>query len=274
MRPERSAELSSELRRNYERDGVAYPVTVMSTAEAAHHYSDLLEIEARHGPMHYRVKPYLLSVSAFQIATNAALLDAVEAIIGPDILLWDSSFVIKEAGSSQFVSWHQDLTYWGLDMSTDDDLASAWVALTPATRGNGCMQFVRGSHKAGELAHVDTYDETNILHRGQSIADEYAEEDISQIELAAGQASLHHGWAVHSSNPNTSAERRVGLVMNFVKPNVRQVVGDAESATLVRGEDRIGNFRDESACERDFDVVNVAFQLDIETRKRDVYDTA
>ncbi len=258
----------------YRTAGFHFPIAVLSAAEAATHVTRLGDFEEAHGPMHYRVKPYLIFTSAWEIATHPALLDAVESVLGPDILLWDSSYVIKEPGSSSIVSWHQDLTYWGLDMNSDDDLVSAWVALTPADCANGAMRFVRGSHRQGRFNHADTYDRNNILHRGQTITDQFDDADIVQMQLAAGQASFHHGWAVHASGQNTTPSRRVGIVMNYVRPGVRQVVGDVESATLVRGEDRHRNFRSEPECERDFAPTNVAFQEDVERRKREVYDRA
>lgn len=224
--------------------------------------------------MHYRVKPYLIFESAYRIATYPGLLDAVESVLGPDILLWDGSYIVKEPCSESFVSWHQDLTYWGLSMESDFDLVSAWVALTPATQSNGSMRFVRGSHKQGAYRHEDTFGDKNILHRGQTISSDFDESSIIQMELAAGQASLHQGWTVHSSGPNSTATRRVGIVMNYLKPNVRQVVGDCESATLVRGEDHFGHYLSEPVCDSDFAPANVAFQLEMERKKREVYDNA
>jgi len=258
----------------YQENGFHYPIYVMRADAAAEHTAELEAIEADHGPMHYRVKPYLVSTSAWQIATNPSLLDAIESVLGPDILLWDCSYIIKEPHNDGFVSWHQDLTYWGLNMESDDDLVSAWVALSATTQANGAMQFVKSSHTRGTFVHQDTYDDNNILHRGQAIADDFDPASIARMELAAGQASLHHGWTVHSSGPNTTGDRRVGIVMNYLKPSVRQVVGDFETATLVRGEDRYGNFKTEPKCETDFAPANVAFQLEMERRKREVYDTA
>ena len=251
-----------------------FPIDVMSSEDAGSHYKRLINIEALHGPMHYRVKPYLLLRSAFEIATSPALLDAVESLLGSDILLWDGAYIIKEPCTGNFVSWHQDLTYWGLESESDDDLVSAWVALTPAIRENGCMRFVNGSHKGEKYAHEDTYDEKNLLHRGQSIHEQFDRHLISHIELSPGQASLHHGWAIHSSHPNTSGNRRVALNLNYVKPSVRQIIGQDESATLVRGKDTHGHFKPEPICESDFDRDNVVFQLESERKKREVYDTA
>ena len=266
--------ISRQLRKMYQDKGFAFPVDVMSDGDAAQHHRRLTEFEAKQGPMHYRVKPYLIFRSAYEIATHPKLLDAIESVLGPDILLWDCSYVIKEPESEGYVSWHQDLTYWGLKMQSDDDLVTAWVALTPSTTGNGCMQFVNGSHNCQRFAHEDTYDEKNILHRGQSIHDDFDDSLITQIELLPGQASLHHGWAVHSSNPNNSGTRRVAIVSNYVKPSVQQVVGDEESATLVRGRDDYGHFLPEPVCQTDLAPDNVAFQLASENKKREVYDTA
>lgn len=267
-------DLTAQQLADYRGNGFLFPITVMGEADMRQHLDSLTALEARFGPMHYRVKPYLLVRSAYEIATNPLLLDAVESVLGPDILLWDGSYVIKEPHTRNFVSWHQDLTYWGLEMESDDDIVSAWVALTPATPRNGCMRFVRGSHRAGKFDHHDTFDDSNILHRGQSIAAEFDASDIAQIELAPGQVSLHQGWAVHSSNPNASDVRRVGLVLNYIKPSARQTVGIDETATLVRGTDSFGNFAEEPACDGDFTPVNVEFQSNVEAKKREVYDTA
>ncbi len=133
--------LSEQQIEAYRRDGGLFPIAVMSEAEAAEHRRRLEAAETAHGNMHYRSKPYLVFASAKEIAGNAILLDAAEDILGPDILLWNSAYVIKEARDHRYVSWHQDLTYWGLD---SDQLVTAWVALTPATPDNGGMRFVPG----------------------------------------------------------------------------------------------------------------------------------
>ena len=94
------------------------------------------------------------------------------------------------------------------------------------------------------------------------------------VELAAGQASLHHGWVVHSSHPNTSDDRRIGLVLNYIKPGVRQIITTEETATLVRGVDLFGHFKPEPLCEDDFTPDSLAFQAEIERLKHQVYDQA
>ncbi len=250
--------------------GFVFPVQVMPEAEARSHRTRLEQAEAVHGPMHYVVKPYLFLSSAREIACHPALLDAVEDILGPDILLWDSAYVIKEPRDPRFVSWHQDLTYWGLD---SDDVVTAWVALTEATPANGGMRMLPGSHKAGKVPHLDTHDPSNILHRGQRIDMTLEDSAASDVILAPGQASLHHGWVMHASGGNGTGDRRIGLTVQFLTPRVRQTKSDLESATLVRGTDRYMHFRQEPAFAGDFAPETMAFQKDVERLKRQVYDT-
>jgi len=244
---------SSELER-YRSDGCLHPVRLMGSGEMAEHRRRLERAEVRHGTMHYRVKPYLLLTSAAEIGRLPVLLDAVEDILGPDILMWDSAYVIKEPGDKRFVSWHQDLTYWGLDCS---ELVTAWVALTRSGSENGCMRFIPGSHGNGKLAHEETYDAENILHRGQRISGGFDEAEAVDIVLAPGEASLHHGWVMHASKPNTSKERRIGLTIQYAATSVRQTVADRESA-----------------IDTDFSPEGVTFQQQVERLKRETYDKA
>ena len=247
-----------------------FPLPVMSKDEAAQHRRRLEDAELQHGPMHYRVKPYLILKSAAEIARHSKLLDAVEAVLGTNILLWDSAYVIKEPNNPGFVSWHQDLTYWGLD---SDKMVTAWVALSSSTRENGCMRFIPGSHRQGQLKHVDRRDEDNILHRSQQVAGGLDTSGAVDIELRPGEASIHHGWVIHGSNPNNSDDRRIGLTMQYISPSVRQRHTDRESATLVRGVDSFGHFAPEPECVADFDEENLAFQRGVERLKHTVYDT-
>lgn len=120
-------------------------------------------------------------------------------------------------------------------------MVSAWVALSPVTKENGCMRFVPGSHRGGFLEHVDTFDESNFLTRGQEAAANIDEGKIVYVELAPGQASFHHGKLLHASAQNHSAERRIGLAINYIAPHVRQIVAKTDYAMLVRGKDRFGH---------------------------------
>ena len=129
---------------------------------------------------------------------------------GPNLLVFETVFFIKEAHTPHFVSWHQDLTYWGLDELSK---VTAWVALIPATAQSGCMQFVPGSHHKPIGEHHDTFEEINMLSRGQILSKEVREEETIDIVLHPGKMSLHHGRMFHASPANRSADRRIGLAI-------------------------------------------------------------
>jgi hypothetical protein len=256
--------LKAAERERYLRDGFLSPVTVMSTAEATDYRRRLEEAEARYGSMHYITKPYLLLMMADELAHNDAILDAVEDIIGPDILLWDSTFIIKEPNDTKFVSWHQDLTYWGLSA---DDVVSIWLALSPATRESGCMRMLPGSHRSGGVEHATTFSSENILSRGQTIAAPIDEAAAVDTALQPGQMSMHHGWVYHASHPNRTGDRRIGFNMNLVAPHVRQLRFAGDSAMLLRGQDRYGHFEREPRPEADFTPAARALQVEINRRR-------
>lgn len=153
-------------------------------------------------------------------------------------------------------------------------MVTAWVALSPATPASGAMRFVPGSHRAGMHAHRDVRAEGNILHRGQELASPVDEAAAVDIVLAPGEASLHHGWVMHASHPNTTDDGRIALTMRYVAPSVRQTLTDKESATLVRGADPYGHFRPEPAFAGEFAPEAVAFQAAAERLKHEVYDSA
>ena len=111
---------------------------------------------------------------------HPTILDAVEDVLGPNLLVWSTSFFIKEARDPAYVSWHQDATYWGLSAP---DVLTAWVAFTDATVENGAMRMVPGSH-AEQLEHRDTFAPHNLLSRGQEIAVE--------VDEARGVDEYHH----------------------------------------------------------------------------------
>ena len=226
---------------SYQDDGFVAPIAVLDSAGAAEHRATLEAAEAELGPLHYINKIHTVMASPYELATSPAVLDLVEAMIGPDVLLYNSNYIIKEPGSAAHISWHQDLTYWGLD--DDDAQVSMWLALSPATAESGCMVMVPGTHKGGRAVHVEVPGDDNILLLGQQI--EGVDESAGvHCALRPGEASFHHGWTVHRSAPNVSADRRIGLNVQYVAPHNSQN-GAATSATLVRGEDRFGHYESE-----------------------------
>ena len=183
------------------------------------------------------------------IIRRPAILDAVETVLGPNLLVWGTSVFMKPPGSRGFVSWHQDLTYWGLN---NDQEVAVWVALGPVNQNNGCMQFVKGSHQMGQKPHRDVTDEHNILTRGQHVDVEIDESLVVDVELNAGEASFHHGHLLHCSGPNRSSQPRIGIVINYISTSVYQKNSSQDFAMLVRGEDKYHNFEEIPEPEKEF----------------------
>jgi len=254
---------ASEIER-YRRDGFLWPVPVLAPDEAAACRAEFEALEAAHGPQHYLVKPHLLSRLAARLVQHATILDALEDLVGPDLLLFDCKFVVKEPGDGKRVSWHQDLTYWGLEPA---EVTSIWLALSPATTTSGAMRMLPGSHRRGPVAHRDTFAPDNILSRGQTIEAPVDENDAVQTELQPGEMSIHDGWTFHSSGINRSDDRRIGLNMNVVRPHCRQTAFDGDSATLLRGRDRFGHFLPEPMATGDYTPEGVAFQAAIAAKR-------
>ena len=229
----------------FARNGFVFPVDVMGEADAGAVRADLerAESELADDPerlMLARSYADRLLPSFDRMIRSPNLIDAVRPILGPDLLVWSCGLFIKEARSTQIVTWHQDLTYWGLD---DVDEVTAWVALSPSTVASGCMRFIPGSHRRGTVAHVDTFDENNLLTRGQEIAVAPDDGDGVDVILRAGQTSLHHGHLFHSSGANTTADRRLGAAIRYIKPSMRQRTGDRSLVAHVSGVDEFGHFR-------------------------------
>jgi non-heme Fe2+,alpha-ketoglutarate-dependent halogenase len=254
----------------YERDGYYCPLKAMPATDARAYLQRLEAVEAERGrglDRVVRAKCHLLLTWADDLIRTPAILDVVEDLIGHDILCWSSQLFAKDANTPDYVSWHQDSTYWGLD---EPSVVTAWVALTHSTPQSGNLRVVPGSH-LDPLPHRDTFMQNNMLSRGQEIAVEVDEQKAVDLTLCPGEMSIHHPLIVHGSRANSSAFRRVGFAIRYVPPRMRQVVGAAGWATLVRGEDRYGHFQPLPRPRRDFDPEMVAFhrrvQGEIDERK-------
>lgn len=241
--------MPENLKDDYDKLGFLSPVTVLSRAQALHHRQLMQKAERRLGAVHYLAKIHAILRSPYQLATHPTILNVVEQILGADILLYNTAYIIKEANSPAHVSWHQDLTYWGLD---GDAQVSVWLALSTADARSGCMRMIPGSHRAGASAHdTSAQDETNVLYQSQTVHG-VNEPDAVYCPLASGQASFHHGWTLHCSPPNRSDDRRIGLNIQYIAPHVKQTKATGSSALLVRGEDRFHHYQPETPPRRDF----------------------
>lgn len=238
-----SATLST-IATTYERDGFVFPYDAVSEDEARAIRADLeaAEVELANRPDDLallRAYPDRVLPSFDNLIRKPSLVAAATQILGPDLMVWSAGLFVKEANTPHFVTWHQDLTYWGLD---DAKELTAWVALSPATTQSGCMRFVPGSHRENIVPHVDSFAKDNLLSRGQEIAVDVNEDDAVNVVLHTGQASLHHGHLFHSSGPNTTADRRIGVAIRYMPPSMKQQSGDRSLVAHVNGSDNYGHF--------------------------------
>jgi len=250
--------LSEQQVSQFRNDGYVAPVPIMSADEALSYRRRFEAYETAQGGWYELSKGqklYLLQTWAAELVSHPKILDAVEDVLGPDILAWGCSLFVKDAHDPGFVSWHQDATYWGL---SKPDVLTAWVALSPATVEAGCMKVVPGSHKWNQVAHRDTLDKHNLLTRGQELAVEVNEDEAAYMPLNPGEVSLHHVLIAHGSTPNTTDDRRIGFAIRYIRPDVSQVNADKDCAWLVRGTDNHGNFIHETPPDSDMDEAALA----------------
>ncbi|MBL95113.1 MAG: hypothetical protein CFH06_01530 [Alphaproteobacteria bacterium MarineAlpha3_Bin5] len=245
--------LSEKQINSYNRNGFVGPVKIFSNLEVVSERRKF-EVYEENNEGWYELskgqKLYLLQTWVASLVSNAKILDAVEDILGEDIMCWGTSLFVKEPGAKAYVSWHQDSTYWGLSSL---NVVTAWIALSPASIEAGCMKFLPGSHRWDQSPHHDTLNPDNLLTRGQEILRDIAEEDAVLLPLKPGEMSLHNIRTIHSSGPNKSSDRRIGIAIRYLTPQVRQLNAEGDSAWLVRGSDRFGYFHHESPPAKDMD---------------------
>ena len=242
----------------FNRNGYHFPERVRSEQEAAEYRRKLETFETAHGLVMktpYRNKPHLVFSWANDLIRHPKILAAIEDLLGPDLLVWGSSFFIKEPHDPAYISWHQDSTYWGL---SHPDIVTAWVAFSVSDVPNGAMRVVPGSHLKDQLPHKDTFAKDNLLTRGQEVAVDVDEKLAVDLTLSPGEMSLHHVRIVHGSEPNRADYRRIGFAIRYVPTYVRQTAGPKDYATLVQGTDRYHHFEYEHAPSKDLDDAALA----------------
>jgi non-haem Fe2+, alpha-ketoglutarate-dependent halogenase len=251
--------LSEQQVEQFQRDGVLFPLDAYERGEIEGLRRKLEALAQAEGGKLSRgtnQKPHMLLPWLADMVREPRILDAVEGVLGPNLLCWASGFFWKQPQDPAYISWHQDSTYWGL---SHPDIVTAWVAFTPSTPESGCMRVVPGTHKRDQVAHRDTFAAENLLSRGQEIAVDVNEEDAVDVVLQPGQMSLHHVRLFHGSEPNRADHPRIGYAIRYIPTYIRQTAGVRDSATLVRGKDEFGNFDPEPTPRTDFDPECVAF---------------
>ena len=223
---------------HFRREGYAYPFDAITAEEAARHRALIEAYEKQSGHdanKTLKIKGHLAFPALTELGRNPRILDAVEDLIGPNILLFGASIFAKDGGDPRYVSWHQDSAYFGL---SEHEEVTAWVGLTDANEENGCLRVLPGSHVGPDYRHEETYAEHNMLAKGQSLVGIDESKAVS-MPVRAGQFSLHQERTAHSSLPNRSGERRIGFAFFYIPTHVRSLKRRGR-ATLVRGVDDYG----------------------------------
>jgi phytanoyl-CoA dioxygenase PhyH len=244
----------------YARDGFLSPLVALTPGEAARCLERLEAFErAVGGPLtsdatdpRYRSRTHVLLRWVHGLVAHPAILDAVESLIGPDILVYTSTWFIKEPGTPTIAAWHQDATYFGLRPYVH---VTAWLALTDATAENGCMEFLPGSQRLGQLPHRAGAVAASVNRAGQAVVGEVDDAPAVHAPLRPGEFSLHHTLSLHRSQPNRSSGRRIGLSISYIPTHVRHLgIEHRTPAMLVRGVDAFGHFAPDPAPAADFDA--------------------
>jgi ectoine hydroxylase-related dioxygenase (phytanoyl-CoA dioxygenase family) len=266
--------LTAEQVASFHYHGFLYPVPALTQAEITACLAGLERLEIELGApvadadVKWRSHAYAHAPWFNDLVRHPRILDAIEDVIGPDILVWTSTFFIKEPQSKTFAAWHQDGAFFGLE---PHEQVCAWVALTDASEEAGCMEMLSAKGEPRLYHHAAMGLKNSINRAGQTIVDRFDKSKPTAMALKAGEFSLHHELAVHRSAPNLAAHRRVGIGLNYLPPHVRVNGPVRLKAMLVRGKDRYGywDLIDPPAAERD--AAALATHQQVSDRYRENY---
>ncbi len=238
---------NEQLLTTYQKDGFLTGIPVADTAEATHYRDEYDALEAEVGTEKCEIGLidwHFEYEFIWKLAKHPKIVDVIEALIGPDVMLLATHFFCKYGPREKFVAWHQDVTYWGLE---PPDAITAWYAIDDSDIGNGCMRVIPGSHHQGVQTHGTSEQEGNLLSINQEVpVTEAAEETAIDLILKAGEMSIHHGQIIHGSLPNHSTRRRCGLTIRYIAPSVKQAEDNSLKRPwkpiLLRGTDRYKHF--------------------------------
>lgn len=259
----------------FRRDGFLFPFPLLDEAERQECLAGLARYEAFLGctvpeaeDIKWRTMPYACLPWANRLARDPRVLDVIESLIGPDILMWTSTFFIKEGNSPSYAAWHQDGTYFGHEPA---EQVCAWIALTEASEEAGCMEVLSAGGHPTQKHHRVLGLKNSINRAGQAIVETLDDSRPVAMPLKAGEFSLHHTFCIHRSAPNRTGQRRIGLGLNFIPTRTRTTGSVRCCAMLVRGEDRYGHFELIEAPKGELDEAGLAAH-DLATRRyRDNY---
>jgi non-haem Fe2+, alpha-ketoglutarate-dependent halogenase len=208
--------LTVEQIQQYETTGIVFPISAISSNELRCFQDGFNQIETfAGGQQKYTSQPHLFFAWVRELVTLPRLLDAVEDLLGPELLIDSSLLLCKYPHDSAFAPWHQDGVRSGWHLTPS---VSAWIALSEATPDNGCMRVIPASHRQGRIAHSVNHSEHSLFGPTEEIQVDVDEDQARYVVLAAGENSFHHSNIVHGSAPNHSDTRRVCMIIRFITP--------------------------------------------------------
>jgi hypothetical protein len=229
----------------YRYDGFLFPFPALSADELTDanaglaRYERWLGMPVNQADRRWRSATYVLLPWVDALVTHPRVLDIVEDLIGPDLLVYTATWFIKEAQSPAFTAWHQDATYFGL---TPHEHVTAWIALSDAGAEAGCMEVASSRGQPQQMHHAALNLQHSINGGGQAIVDAIDNRDTTVMALEAGSFSLHHTLCRHRSPPNRARHRRIGIGISYIPAHCRLTGSVRMCARLVRGRDTGGNF--------------------------------
>ena len=230
--------LSREQIDRYNADGFLFPIDIFSPEEIAEiraYIDDLVPRALAAGWGNYDVVNWHKHCRGiWDLITEPRIIDVVADLLGDSVVLRHSHLFAKLPGDPKQVSWHQDASYWPL---TPSRVVSAWLAIDDTDVDNSAMRVIPGSHHNAQLAfHDSTDDENNVLFQTVRDAEGWGRSPVD-LEMKAGQISLHSDWILHGSEPNHSDSRRCGLAMRYLSADVHAFDGWNAHSVWCRGVD-------------------------------------
>lgn len=231
-------------KRQYVEEGYSGPTQGLSLEESDRYYDEFFKVL---GQSKYEPGPTKVNLSAwhhqhhwsYELATHPSIVNAIQQILGPDLVLWAMHFWYKEPGNGKFIPWHQDINYWPMEPAIN---ATAWMSLGYSIMENGCLRVIPGTHKK-HIAHVALGDGNSVFEQGLA-SDAVDESKAVDLEMSPGQIAFFNEATFHGSEANDSNIPRVAFSVRYTTPEVRFKIvewgGDTSriKTFLVSGEDR------------------------------------
>ncbi len=235
----------------FNRDGYLTGIQIFSDEEIAdirRYFDELLARTLAAGGDSYSISTaHLRFGRVYDILTDRRIVDRVKDLLGEDVIAWGSHFFCKMPGDGKRVSWHQDSSYWPL---TPSKAVTAWLAIDDASVENACMRFIPASHHLGHLTYtLSETDEANVLN--QTVVGAETLGQPVDVELKAGEISIHSDLLLHGSEANQSNKRRCGLTLRYCPASVRAELGWNAKGVIVSGQDEAGHWANPPRPDKD-----------------------